>query len=177
MTLVSADSPVTAGRRGRRAAGRRALRAAAFALCGGAFALVASVAGCASSAAPMTPRTAISLAADKTQSVTSMTATFSDQITGTVAASRARPRSAALGSLTPALRKQIEPLLKLVSGDIRFNAWIDAEHVVRRVTEVETVSGETVHSTINVTSVNRPVHVTPPPASETVVPKSDPGGM
>jgi hypothetical protein len=86
-------------------------------------------------------------------------------------------RSAALGSLTPALRKQIEPLLKLVSGDIRFNAWIDAEHVVRRVTEVETVSGETVHSTINVTSVNRPVHVTPPPASETVVPKSDPGGM
>jgi hypothetical protein len=49
--------------------------------------------------------------------------------------------------------------------------------VVRRVTEVESASGETVHSTINVTSVNRPVHVTPPPASETVVPKSDSGGM
>jgi hypothetical protein len=78
MTLVSAHSPGIA-------AGRREPRAAAFALCAGAFALIASVAGCGSSAAPMTPRTAISLAADKTQSVTSMTATFSDQITGTVA--------------------------------------------------------------------------------------------
>ena len=78
MTLVSAHSPGIA-------AGRREPRAAAFALCAGAFALVASVAGCGSSAAPMTPRTAISLAANKTQSVTSMTATFSDQITGTVA--------------------------------------------------------------------------------------------
>ena len=239
----------------------------------------------------MTPRTAISLAADKTQSVTSMAATFSEQITGTVAeatsgtvkvqmkpllakvdatASANRQTfpideivsakalylsssilsvfngqtgkawfeipfaslsgnfgtsltgllqdvpngnpltqtkmlaaaknvrslgtqvvngvrtthytgsftaSAALASLSPALRKQVAPLLKLVSGNIQFSAWIDAQHVVRRVTEVETVSGETVHSTINVTSVNRPVHVTPPPASETVVPKGDPGGM
>ncbi len=284
MTLVSADSPVTA-------AGRRGRRAAAFALCAGAFALVASVAGCGSSAAPMTPRTAISLAADKTQSVTSMAATFSEQITGTVAEAtsgtvkvqmkpllakvdatasangRTFPideivsakalylsssilsvfngqtgkawfeipfaslsgnfgtsltgllqdvpngnpltqtkmlaaaknvrslgtqvingvrtthytgsftASAALASLSPALRKQVAPLLKMVSGNIQFSAWIDAQHVVRRVTEVETVGGETVHSTINVTSVNRPVHVTPPPASETVVPKSDPGGM
>jgi hypothetical protein len=284
MTLVSADSPVIA-------AGRRGRRATAFALCAGAFALVASVAGCGSSAAPMTPRTAISLAADKTQSVTSMTATFSEQITGTVAETTSgtvkvqmKPllakvdatasangqtfpideigsakalylsssilsvfngqtgkawfeipfaslsgnfgtslngllqdvpngnpltqtkmlaaaknvrslgtqvvngvrtthytgsftASAALASLSPALRKQVAPLLKLVSGNIQFSAWIDAQHVVRRVTEVETVSGETVHSTINVTSVNRPVHVTPPPASETVVPKSDSGGM
>jgi hypothetical protein len=66
----------------------------------------------------------------------------------------------------------------MVSGDIRFNAWIGAEHEVRRVTEVETVSGETVHSTINVTSVNRPVHLTPPPASQTVTPtKNGRGGM
>ena len=78
MTLVSAHSPVIAD-------GRRGRSAAAFALCAGAFALAASVAGCGSSAAPMTPRTAIGLAADKIQSVTSMTATFSDQITGTVA--------------------------------------------------------------------------------------------
>jgi hypothetical protein len=83
--------------------------------------------------------------------------------------------SAALGSLTPALRKQVAPLLKMVSGNIQFRAWIDAQHVVRRVTEVETVSGETVHSTINVTSVNRPVHLTPPSA---VVPtKRDLGVM
>jgi hypothetical protein len=285
MTLVSAHSPVIAD-------GRRGRSAAAFALCAGAFALAASVAGCGSSAAPMTPRTAIGLAADKIQSVTSMTATFSDQITGTVAETtsgtvkvQVKPllakvdvtasadgqtfpieeimsaqtlylsssilsvftghtgkawfeiplanlsgnfgtsptgllqdvqngnpltqtemlaaaknvrslgtqvingvrtthyagsftASAALGSLTPGLRKQIGPLLEMVSGDIRFNAWIDAEHEVRRVTEVETVSGETVHSTINVTSVNRPVHITPPPASETVTPtKNGRGGI
>jgi hypothetical protein len=58
MTLFSAYSPVTAD-------GHRGRRAAAFALCAGAFALMASVAG-RSAAAPLTPRMAISLAADKT---------------------------------------------------------------------------------------------------------------
>ena len=45
---------------------------------------MASVAGCSAAAAPLTPRMAISLAADKTQSVTSMVVTFSDQISGAV---------------------------------------------------------------------------------------------
>jgi hypothetical protein len=85
---------------------------------------------------------------------------------------------AALAALPPAQRKQIGPLLKMVLGDIQFNAWIDAEHVVRRITEVETVGGETVHSTINITSLNRPVHIAPPSAGETVVlTKSDLGGV
>ncbi len=253
---------------------------------------MASVAGCSAAAPPLTPRMAISLAADKTQSVTSMTATFSDQIGGTVAETTSgtlemqmKPLlaeadatasadgqtfpideivsakamylkssvfsvftgqtgkpwieipfaslsgntgasltgllqdvqngdplsqtkmlaasknvrsagtqvvngvrtthytgsftgSAALAALSPALREQIGPLLKLVSGDIQFNAWIDAQHVVRRITEVETVGGETVHSTINITSVNRPVHIAMPSAAEAVVlTKSDLGGM
>jgi hypothetical protein len=285
MTLLSTHSPVTA-------VGRRGRRGAAIAICAGAFAFVASIAGC-SAAKPLTARMAISLAADKTQSVTSMAATFSDQISGTVAETTSgtlemqiKPTliadanatasadgqtfpideivstramylkstvfsvftgqtgkpwieipfaslsgnlgasltgllqnvqngdpltqtkmlaasknvravgsqvingvrtthyrgsftaSAALASLSPALRREVAPLLKMVSGDIQFNAWIDAQHVVRRVTEVETAGGETVHSTINVTSVNRPVRVALPSASEAVVlTKSDLGGM
>jgi len=77
--------------------------------------------------------------------------------------------SAGLASLPPALREEVAPLLTMVSGDIRFDAWIDANHVVRRISEVEDLGGETVHSTMNVTSVNRPVHIAVPPASETVV--------
>jgi hypothetical protein len=50
--------------------------------------------------------------------------------------------SAALAALSPALRKQLGPLLKMVSGDVQFSTWIDAQHVVRRITEVETVGGE-----------------------------------
>jgi hypothetical protein len=285
MTLFSAHSPVTAD-------GRMGRRAAAFALGAGAFALMASVAGCSAAAAPLPPRMAISLAADKTQSVTSMTATFSDQISSAVtettsgtlemqmkplvagadatasadgqtfpideivstkdlylkssvfsvftgqtgrqwieipfaslsgnigasltdllqdvqngdpltqtkmlaAAKNVRSAgtqvingvrtthytgsstgSAALAALSPTLRRQIGPLLKMVSGDIQFSAWIDAQHVVRRITEVETVGGETVHSTISVTSVNRPVHIALPPAGEAVVlTRGDLGGM
>jgi hypothetical protein len=100
MTLVSAHSPVIAD-------GRRGRSAAAFALCAGAFALAASasVAGCGSSAAPMTPRTAIGLAADKIRSVTSMTATFSDQITGTVAE-----------TTSGTVKVQVKPLLAKVGA-------------------------------------------------------------
>ncbi len=50
--------------------------------------------------------------------------------------------------------------------------------MVRRITEVETVGGETVHSIINITSVNRPVHIAPPSAGEAVVlTKTDLGGV
>jgi hypothetical protein len=85
---------------------------------------------------------------------------------------------AAMGTLSPTLRKGLAPLLKLVTGDIRFNVWIDAQHVTRKVTEVETVSGQPVTVVLNVTSLNQPVQVTPPPASQvTILPKSDLGGV
>lgn len=278
MTLLSAHSPVKAG---------GCQRAAVVALCAGALALVS---GC-SAAAPLTPRMAISLAADNSQSVTSMTATFSEHISSAVAdttgtlemqmkpllaeadatasgggqtfaigeiesgqamylksslfsvftgqtgkpwieipfaslsgnlgagligplqnlqygdpltqikmlAAATNVRSAgtqvingvrtthytgtftassALASLSPALRKQAAPLLKMVSGEIQFSAWIDAQHVVRRVTEAENLGGETVRSTINITSVNRPVHITVPSASQAVtLTKGDLDGM
>ena len=55
--------------------------------------------------------------------------------------------------------------MKSVNGDISFNVWIDGQHVSRKVVVVESVQGENVTTTMNVTSVNQPVHVTPPPAS------------
>jgi hypothetical protein len=40
------------------------------------------------------------------------------------------------------------------------------------------VLGQTVHTTMNVTAVNKPVHITVPPASQAVVlTKSDLGGV
>jgi hypothetical protein len=74
--------------------------------------------------------------------------------------------SAALATLSPSLRKTLSPALKSVNGDISFNVWIDGQNVSRKVVVVENVQGENVTTTMNVTSVNQPVHVTPPPATQ-----------
>jgi len=70
--------------------------------------------------------------------------------------------SSALAKLSPSLRAQLSPLLKLVSGDIRFDVWIDGQHVARKIMEVYTIFGDTMHVTANVTSVNQPVHIVLP---------------
>jgi LppX_LprAFG lipoprotein len=275
MTTLSPYSPLNGG-------GRR--RAAAVALCAGAVALVTGCStGSTGSAASLTPRKAISLAADESHRVSSMAATFSEQVgspavagtTGTMqlrlkptllahealrtsasgqtvsleeivsakaiyvkgptgpngkpwikiplsemsgslgaalssllqtaqadnpaeqtqmlAASKDVRKvgtqvidgvqtthytgtftlSAALAALSPTIRNGLAPLLKMVSGDVRFNVWIDDQHVTRRVTEAETVSGQPVTVTLNVTAVNQPVQIALPPASEvTTLPKS-----
>jgi len=85
--------------------------------------------------------------------------------------------SAARATLSPSLRKELAPALKLITGDIRFNAWIDAQHEVRRITEVYTVMGETASVTMNVTAVNQPVHIRRPPASRTTVPSASALGV
>jgi hypothetical protein len=76
----------------------------------------------------------------------------------------------ALAALPANLRKQVAPLMKLVSGDIRFNAWIDAQHQVRKVTEVETVMGQTANVSMDITSINKPVHLVLPRPRQTLVP-------
>jgi hypothetical protein len=77
--------------------------------------------------------------------------------------------SSALAKLSPSLRSELSPLLKLVSGDIRFGVWIDGQHVARKITEVYTMFGDTVNVTANVTAVNQPVHIAlPPPRRVTV---------
>jgi hypothetical protein len=85
--------------------------------------------------------------------------------------------AAAVANLPANLRKQVAPLLTLIKGDIRFDAWIDASHQVRKIAEVETVSGETVNLTMTITSINKPVQVAlPAPGQVLVAPTSILGG-
>ena len=72
---------------------------------------------------------------------------------------------AALAREPARLRKSLGPALNKIHGDIHFNIWIDAQHHIRRVTETEQVSGETVTTSVTFTSINQPVHITLPPAS------------
>jgi hypothetical protein len=74
--------------------------------------------------------------------------------------------SAALAALPSSQSKQLAPMLKLVTGDISFNVWIDNSHVVRKVTENKTISGQAVAATVTVTSINQPLTVSIPPASQ-----------
>jgi hypothetical protein len=84
----------------------------------------------------------------------------------------------ALARLSPTVRKGLAPLLRMLTGDIRFDVWIDAQHVTRRVIEVEQVAGHPVTVTLNVTAVNQPVRVALPPAGQvTTLPKSRLGGL
>lgn len=86
--------------------------------------------------------------------------------------------STALSRLPANVRKGLAPLLKLITGDIRFDVWIDAQHVTRKLVERETVDGEPARVTLNVTAVNQPVQITPPPASEvTLLPASQLGNL
>jgi hypothetical protein len=70
--------------------------------------------------------------------------------------------SSALAKLSPSLRAQLSPLLKLVSGPIRFDVWIDGQHVAKKIIEVYTIFGDTMHVTANITAVNQPVHIVLP---------------
>jgi hypothetical protein len=86
--------------------------------------------------------------------------------------------AAALRALPLAARKALAPVLNLVTGDIHFDVWVDARHVVRRVVEVETIGGQSVTVTVDVTAVNQPVPVAPPPASQvTILPASVLSGL
>ena len=86
--------------------------------------------------------------------------------------------STALATLRPSLRKELAPLLRLVTGGIHFDVWIDVQHVTRRLVEVEPIAGEQATVTLNVTAVNQPVQVTLPPASQVgILPKSQLGGL
>jgi hypothetical protein len=81
--------------------------------------------------------------------------------------------AAAVAKLPAALRKQVAPLLTLITGNVRFDAWIDIHNQVRKIAEVETVSGEKVNLSMTITSLNRPVHIALPPAGQVLVaPKS-----
>jgi hypothetical protein len=84
----------------------------------------------------------------------------------------------AVGALSPGLRKSVAPMLSMLSGDIRFNVWIDGQHQVRKLIDRETVAGQPVTATMTVTSIDQPVHLGLPPASQVAeMPGSDPGDL
>jgi hypothetical protein len=74
----------------------------------------------------------------------------------------------AVKALNPAARKLLAPELQAMgSGVITFHEWINGQHHVRKLTELETVNGATINTTMNITAINTPVTITPPPASQT----------
>jgi hypothetical protein len=58
-------------------------------------------------------------------------------------------------------------LQALGNRTIYFREWIDGQHHLRKMTEVETLNGNTINTTINITAINQPVSITLPPASQT----------
>ena len=74
--------------------------------------------------------------------------------------------SSARAALSPGLRKLMSPGLNAVTGEVQFTVWIDGQHHVRRMVEVEHVNGATVSSTMDITAINQPVRITTPPASQ-----------
>jgi hypothetical protein len=94
-----------------------------------------------------------------TQTVDGVTTT---EYTGSLTA------AAALKELPASFRQALAPELQaLGNSPVSFHEWVDGEHHVRKMTEVETVNGDTVNITIDITAINPPVHITLPPASQT----------
>jgi hypothetical protein len=76
---------------------------------------------------------------------------------------------AAFKALPASARKAVAPELhELGTGPVYFREWIDGQHRVRKIIEVHTVEGTTTTSTVHITGFNQPVHITLPPASQTV---------
>jgi LppX_LprAFG lipoprotein len=77
----------------------------------------------------------------------------------------------ALKALPASFRKAMAPELQVLgNGTISFHVWIDGQHHMCKITDVETVNGETINTTVNITAINQPVQIALPPASQTVTP-------
>ena len=77
----------------------------------------------------------------------------------------------ALKTLPASFRKAMAPELQVLgNGTISFHVWIDGQHHTRKITDAETVNGETINTTVNITAINQPVQIALPPASQTVTP-------
>ena len=68
-----------------------------------------------------------------------------------------------LKALPVSIRQALTPALQaLGNSTIYFRVWIDSQHHLRKMTEVETLNGDTINTTINITVLNQPVTITPP---------------
>lgn len=73
----------------------------------------------------------------------------------------------ALAQLTPELRKLIGPALKSIGpNQVQFEVWIDAQHQIRKARDTDNVHGQVVTTNLDVTSVNKPVHIALPATGE-----------
>lgn len=73
----------------------------------------------------------------------------------------------ALKALPASFRQALAPALEaLGKGTIYFHEWVDGQNHMRKLSEVATLNGDMVNTTINVTAINQPVHITLPPASQ-----------
>jgi len=82
------------------------------------------------------------------------------------------PVSAAIAALPAGARHLLGPTLSSITSPIHFGLWIDASHRLRQVTEVETLFGETVTTTVTISAINQPVHIAiPPPSQVTTLPQ------
>jgi hypothetical protein len=76
--------------------------------------------------------------------------------------------SQALKVLPSSFRKALgEMLSQLGSTTINFHVWIDGQNHVRKIIETETVNGTSINTTVLISAINQPVHITVPPASQT----------
>ena len=74
----------------------------------------------------------------------------------------------ALKTLPASFRSALSPeLAALGNTTINFHVWIDSQNHVRKMTEVESINGENVNTTVNINSINQPVHIAVPPAGQT----------
>ena len=70
--------------------------------------------------------------------------------------------------LSSRLRKLLGPMLRSIGTNrVHFHVWIDAQHMIKKADDTQSVRGQTVTTTFTVTSVNQPVKVTLPKNGET----------
>jgi hypothetical protein len=75
--------------------------------------------------------------------------------------------SDALKALSPSVRAILGPQLQTLGDSvISFREWIDGQHHVRRVIENETVKGNNLTTTMNITGIDQPVKITLPADSQ-----------
>jgi len=78
--------------------------------------------------------------------------------------------SAAVKDLTPSLRTELSPMLKLITRNVDVSIWIDGQNRIRKLLEVEHVGAATATVICTFDRLNQPVHITLPSASQVLTP-------
>jgi LppX_LprAFG lipoprotein len=83
--------------------------------------------------------------------------------------------AAGIAKLPASMRSMVTTQLQKTGiSTVHFNAWIDAQHQVRKVEVVEPGTAETAHVTMQITGIGQQVNITIPPKSDmATIPASD----